>query len=171
MPRGRTRRQPPTQPGFPPHLACPSNPGPEHLHSGDSSDHRAIPFDAGADTPRFWTPRAVYPTFQRFVSALWKVGRFCSSKKEAPDNRWMGDQGAGLGGDSSSLLRGVLLRAGDRRTAGARETVRRALRAGTPPSYSHAPAGSVFDEGRAEGAGVAGEFPLMPATVLADRVW
>ena len=52
----------------------------------------------------------------------------------------------------------------------ARETVARALRAESPPRYSRAPAGSAFEVVEPSVRMLLARFPLMPATVLAERV-
>ena len=52
----------------------------------------------------------------------------------------------------------------------ARDTVARAVRLESPPTYSRAPAGSVFDTVEPAVRRLLAEFPAMPATVLAERV-
>ncbi len=84
---------------------------------------------------------------------------------------WLGDQRAGLGGDPSSSLRGGLSERAIADGVGvARGTVRRALAAGTLPTFSRPPAPWAFDAFEARARVLLAEFPSMPATVIAERL-
>ena len=52
----------------------------------------------------------------------------------------------------------------------ARNTVRAALRSPTAPKYERPAAGSLVDAVDGEIRGLLAEFPLMPATVIAERI-
>lgn len=57
-----------------------------------------------------------------------------------------------------------------RKTGLARNTVRAALAADAPPRYERGPVGSVVDEFEPRIRALLGEFPSMPATVIAERI-
>ena len=57
-----------------------------------------------------------------------------------------------------------------RRLGMARNTVRAALAADRPPSYSRPARGSLVDEVEVEVRKLLKEFPRMPATVIAERI-
>lgn len=57
-----------------------------------------------------------------------------------------------------------------RRLGVARNTVREALRSVEPPRYRRAGSGSLVDAAEAEIRGLLAEFPLMPTTVIAERI-
>lgn len=57
-----------------------------------------------------------------------------------------------------------------RRTGLARNTVRSAVRSDDPPSYARTRRGSKLDEFEPEIRKLLGEFPRMPATVIAERI-
>lgn len=65
---------------------------------------------------------------------------------------------------------GLSIKAIARRLGLARNTVRDALRSEEPPRYERAPSGSVVDAFEPEIRALLGEFPTMPATVIAERI-
>ena len=68
------------------------------------------------------------------------------------------------------LAEGLSARAIAARLGVARDTVARALRSELPPRYSRPPAGSAFNIVEPAVRALLAQFPLMPATVLAERV-
>lgn len=65
---------------------------------------------------------------------------------------------------------GLSIKAIARRLGLARNTVRDALRSDEPPRYERASSGSVVDAFESEIRALLGEFPTMPATVIAERI-
>ena len=65
---------------------------------------------------------------------------------------------------------GMGIKAVARRRGMARNTVRDALRSGEPPRYQRVGAGSAVDAVEPEIRRLLGEFPEMPATVIAERI-
>ncbi len=65
---------------------------------------------------------------------------------------------------------GLSIKAIMRRLGVARNTVRAALRSDEPPRYQRAPAGSLVDAVEPAIRELLGEFPAMPATVIAERI-
>ena len=65
---------------------------------------------------------------------------------------------------------GMSVRAIATRLGVARDTVSRALSSEGPPTYVRGPVPSAFDAFEGRVRVLLGEFPLMPATVLAERV-
>src|ERR1039458_3503625 len=68
------------------------------------------------------------------------------------------------------LSEGMAIKAIARRLGLARNTVRAALAADSPPRYERAPAGSRCDAFESAILLLLAEFPEMPATVIAERV-
>src|ERR1022692_4424113 len=68
------------------------------------------------------------------------------------------------------LSEGMAIKAIARRMGLARNTVREALAADSPPRYERAPAGSRCDAFEPAIRLLLAEFPEMPATVIAERV-
>jgi transcriptional regulator with XRE-family HTH domain len=65
---------------------------------------------------------------------------------------------------------GLGVKAIARRLGLARNTVRTALRSGSPPRYERSGRGSAVDVFEPAIRGLLGEFPEMPASVIAERV-
>ena len=65
---------------------------------------------------------------------------------------------------------GMSIKAIMRRLGVARNTVRAALRSDEPPRYQRAPLGSLVDGVEPAIRQLLGEFPSMPATVIAERI-
>jgi transposase len=65
---------------------------------------------------------------------------------------------------------GMSIKAIVRRTGQARNTVREALRSDEPPRYERGSTGSVVDAVEPRIRELLGEFPTMPATVIAERI-
>src|SRR5688572_2964195 len=65
---------------------------------------------------------------------------------------------------------GMGIKAIARRLGVARNTVRDALRSYEPPRYERAPTGSAVDAVEPKIRRLLGEFPRMPATVIAERI-
>ncbi|MBF6302967.1 IS21 family transposase [Nocardia amamiensis] len=65
---------------------------------------------------------------------------------------------------------GLSIRAIARRTGFSRDTVARAVRSDSPPKYSRVSGPSAFEPFEAHVRELLGEFPLMPASVIAERV-
>ena len=65
---------------------------------------------------------------------------------------------------------GLSIKAIVRRTGVARNTVRDALRSDEPPRYERTSTGSAVDAVEPQIRELLGEFPTMPATVIAERI-